>query len=172
MDFNTRSSSFLPNRRGESAAFHCHGEMEAVIGQLRPTSFLTGRPSSSSIHRSLLPLPALRRVSQRSAGLSAIACRASKNKTSKEATEKEIQKQGESELQLFSTAALPIIITALAEAESTGYSQASYYASLGLFVISFPGLYSLIKRSTKSKVRSNNNVQENGWSLHWFLSGK
>lgn len=38
-------------------------------------------------------------------------------------------------------------------AESVGYSLASYYTSLGLFVISVPGLWSLIKRSAKSKVR-------------------
>lgn len=37
-------------------------------------------------------------------------------------------------------------------AESAGYSVASYYTSLGLFVISVPGLWSLIKRSVKSKV--------------------
>lgn len=36
--------------------------------------------------------------------------------------------------------------------ESAGYSMASYYTSLGLFVISVPGLWSLIKRSVKSKV--------------------
>ncbi|KAK9749893.1 hypothetical protein RND81_02G158500 [Saponaria officinalis] len=35
---------------------------------------------------------------------------------------------------------------------SVGYSLASYYTSLGLFVISVPGLWSLIKRSVKSKV--------------------
>ncbi|EPS64173.1 hypothetical protein M569_10610, partial [Genlisea aurea] len=33
-----------------------------------------------------------------------------------------------------------------------GYSLASYYTSLGLFIISVPGLWSLIKRSVKSKV--------------------
>lgn len=37
-------------------------------------------------------------------------------------------------------------------ADATGYSLASYYTSLGLFVISVPGLWSLIKRSVKSKV--------------------
>ncbi|XP_073151952.1 protein COFACTOR ASSEMBLY OF COMPLEX C SUBUNIT B CCB1, chloroplastic-like isoform X2 [Henckelia pumila] len=37
-------------------------------------------------------------------------------------------------------------------AESSGYSSASYYTSLGLFIISVPGLWSLIKRSVKSKV--------------------
>ena len=52
---------------------------------------------------------------------------------------------------LFSSAAL--VIPALAE--GTGYSQASYYTSLGLFILSVPGVWSLIKRSTKSKVRSN-----------------
>ncbi|PON36963.1 Cofactor assembly of complex C subunit B, CCB [Parasponia andersonii] len=36
--------------------------------------------------------------------------------------------------------------------ESAGYSLASYYTSLGLFVISVPGLWSLIKRSVKSKI--------------------
>ncbi|KAM1357528.1 hypothetical protein EV1_044289 [Malus domestica] len=35
---------------------------------------------------------------------------------------------------------------------AVGYSLASYYTSLGLFVISVPGLWSLIKRSVKSKV--------------------
>uniref|UniRef100_A0A6N2NI35 Uncharacterized protein n=1 Tax=Salix viminalis TaxID=40686 RepID=A0A6N2NI35_SALVM len=34
---------------------------------------------------------------------------------------------------------------------AAGYSLASYYTSLGLFVISVPGLWSLIKRSVKSK---------------------
>ncbi|KAA8548297.1 hypothetical protein F0562_004726 [Nyssa sinensis] len=37
-------------------------------------------------------------------------------------------------------------------ADSVGYSSASYYTSLGLFVISVPGLWSLIKRSVKSKI--------------------
>lgn len=37
-------------------------------------------------------------------------------------------------------------------ADTVGYSMASYYTSLGLFVISVPGLWSLIKRSVKSKV--------------------
>ncbi|KAL5581471.1 hypothetical protein UlMin_013913 [Ulmus minor] len=36
--------------------------------------------------------------------------------------------------------------------ETAGYSLASYYTSLGLFVISVPGLWSLIKRSVKSKI--------------------
>ena len=43
---------------------------------------------------------------------------------------------------------------AAAAAGGTGYSQASYYTSLGLFVLSVPGLWSLIKRSVKSKVRN------------------
>ncbi|CAO2829834.1 unnamed protein product [Amaranthus hypochondriacus] len=44
-------------------------------------------------------------------------------------------------------------------AESVGYSVASYYTSLGLFVISVPGLWSLIKRSVKSKVVKKTFVQ-------------
>eukprot|EP00850_Spirogloea_muscicola_P018169 SM000163S02337 [mRNA] locus=s163:253254:254876:- [translate_table: standard] len=50
---------------------------------------------------------------------------------------------------LYSSAAM--VIYALA-AEGPGYSQASYYTSLGLFLLSLPGLWSLIKRSTKSKI--------------------
>ncbi|KAK9117724.1 hypothetical protein Sjap_016671 [Stephania japonica] len=45
-------------------------------------------------------------------------------------------------------------------AESTGYSLASYYTSLGLFVISVPGLWSLIKRSVKSKIVQKTFVEE------------
>ncbi|KAF7135575.1 hypothetical protein RHSIM_Rhsim08G0038900 [Rhododendron simsii] len=40
----------------------------------------------------------------------------------------------------------------LLAADAAGYSAASYYTSLGLFVISVPGLWSLIKRSVKSKI--------------------
>lgn len=51
---------------------------------------------------------------------------------------------------LFSVAPM-LIVPAIAE--GAGYSQASYYTSLGLFVISVPGVWSLVKRSTKSKVQ-------------------
>ena len=37
-------------------------------------------------------------------------------------------------------------------ADGTGYSQLSYNFVLFLYVISFPGIYSLVKRSVKSKV--------------------
>ncbi|XP_010556326.1 PREDICTED: protein COFACTOR ASSEMBLY OF COMPLEX C SUBUNIT B CCB1, chloroplastic-like [Tarenaya hassleriana] len=47
-------------------------------------------------------------------------------------------------------------------AETGGYSLASYYTSLGLFVISVPGLWSLIKRSVKSKVVRKTFVTEGG----------
>lgn len=40
----------------------------------------------------------------------------------------------------------------LGDTLDVGYSQASYYTSLGLFIISVPGLWSLIKRSVKSKI--------------------
>ncbi|KAI3991074.1 hypothetical protein MKX01_017234 [Papaver californicum] len=49
--------------------------------------------------------------------------------------------------------------TAVTES-STGYSLASYYTSLGLFVISVPGLWSLIKRSVKSKIVKKSFVGE------------
>lgn len=47
----------------------------------------------------------------------------------------------------------PSSLFLMAETETVGYSVASYYTSLGLFVISVPGLWSLIKRSVKSKVK-------------------
>ena len=48
---------------------------------------------------------------------------------------------------LFSVAPLMIL------ADATGYSQASYNTTLGLFLLSLPGVWSLVKRATKSKVR-------------------
>ncbi|CEM19626.1 unnamed protein product [Vitrella brassicaformis CCMP3155] len=55
----------------------------------------------------------------------------------------------------------PLLWSSIAEAqtsaltqEGSGYSKASYFATLFLYVLSFPGLWSLIKRSTKSKMVS------------------
>ncbi|KAF5755427.1 putative cofactor assembly of complex C subunit B, CCB1 [Helianthus annuus] len=53
----------------------------------------------------------------------------------------------------------PLFLLADAAA-AVGYSTASYYTSLGLFVISVPGLWSLIKRSVKSKVVKKTFVEE------------
>ncbi|CAN0549997.1 unnamed protein product, partial [Ectocarpus sp. 8 AP-2014] len=36
-------------------------------------------------------------------------------------------------------------------AGSVGYSKFSYYTTLGLYVLSFPGLWSVVKRATKTK---------------------
>eukprot|EP00897_Mesotaenium_endlicherianum_P006025 jgi/Mesen1/5450/ME000273S04691 len=58
--------------------------------------------------------------------------------------------EGGSPFILYSSIA-PILF-ALAAAEGPGYSQASYYTSLGLFILSVPGVWSLIKRSAKSKI--------------------
>ncbi|KAI0491404.1 hypothetical protein KFK09_025664 [Dendrobium nobile] len=55
-----------------------------------------------------------------------------------------------------STAAADIAVAGVGEAT---YSPASYYTSLGLFVISVPGLWSLIKRSVKSKIVQKNFVK-------------
>jgi hypothetical protein len=63
---------------------------------------------------------------------------------------------GPSSSALWSSAAGPLFMLAAEEAASgddVGYSKASYFTTLGLFVISFPGLYSLVKRSAKSKAR-------------------
>jgi len=36
--------------------------------------------------------------------------------------------------------------------QGAGFSQASFYTTLALYVLAFPGVYSLVKRSVKSKV--------------------
>uniref|UniRef100_A0A0E0F696 Cofactor assembly of complex C subunit B n=1 Tax=Oryza meridionalis TaxID=40149 RepID=A0A0E0F696_9ORYZ len=61
-------------------------------------------------------------------------------------------------------AAAAVLLDA-AVAGATGYSQASYYTSLGLFVLSVPGLWSLIKRSVKSKVVQKTFVKEEGQTM-------
>jgi len=50
---------------------------------------------------------------------------------------------------------LPLLLAGTplpALAEDSGFSQVSYYTTLALYVLSFPGIYSLVKRSVKSKV--------------------
>ena len=39
------------------------------------------------------------------------------------------------------------------ETDGISYSKASYYTVLGLYLMSFPGLWSIIKRSTSAKVK-------------------
>ncbi|KAG6523911.1 protein COFACTOR ASSEMBLY OF COMPLEX C SUBUNIT B CCB1, chloroplastic-like [Zingiber officinale] len=56
----------------------------------------------------------------------------------------------------------PFLLDVSSAAGNVGYSQASYYTSLGLFVISVPGLWSLIKRSVKSKIVQKTLVREDG----------
>eukprot|EP00959_Pyramimonas_sp_CCMP1952_P103600 2166608-Pyramimonas_sp.AAC.1 len=46
---------------------------------------------------------------------------------------------------------LPAALWMLAAEGEAGYSQSSYNVTLGLFLFALPGLWSLIKRSTKSK---------------------
>lgn len=41
-----------------------------------------------------------------------------------------------------------------------GYSKASYYTTLGLYVMSFPGIWSQIKRSTSAKVKRKTYVSD------------
>ncbi|XP_020581512.1 protein COFACTOR ASSEMBLY OF COMPLEX C SUBUNIT B CCB1, chloroplastic [Phalaenopsis equestris] len=53
----------------------------------------------------------------------------------------------------------PAAEVAVSGVGEASYSQASYYTSLGLFVISVPGLWSLIKRSVKSKIVQKNFVK-------------
>jgi len=57
---------------------------------------------------------------------------------------------------LAPTAAPMAVLSALAPlpalADDTGYSQVSYYFVLALYILSFPGIFSLVTRSVKSKV--------------------
>mmetsp|Transcript_18593 Transcript_18593/g.43337 ORF Transcript_18593/g.43337 Transcript_18593/m.43337 type:complete len:286 (-) Transcript_18593:49-906(-) len=54
---------------------------------------------------------------------------------------------------LLSAAAVP-------ETGGVGYSQASYYTILGLYVMSFPGIWSQVKRSTAAKVKRKTYVSD------------
>eukprot|EP00271_Cylindrocystis_brebissonii_P011151 TRINITY_DN27973_c0_g1_i1.p1 TRINITY_DN27973_c0_g1~~TRINITY_DN27973_c0_g1_i1.p1 ORF type:complete len:315 (+),score=46.26 TRINITY_DN27973_c0_g1_i1:170-1114(+) len=67
-----------------------------------------------------------------------------------ESTGRTVEDDSEESMWKLQTSAAALIIPALAE--GTSYSQASYYTSLGLFVLSVPGIWSLIKRSVKSKI--------------------
>ena len=46
------------------------------------------------------------------------------------------------------------------EAGGISYSKASYYTILGLYGLSFPGLWSTIKRSTTAKVKRKTYVSK------------
>ena len=54
---------------------------------------------------------------------------------------------------LFITAGMGLPPPSLAAELPAAMSKGSYYVTLGLFVMTAPGLWSLIKRSTKSKIR-------------------
>ncbi|CAJ2672283.1 unnamed protein product [Trifolium pratense] len=56
--------------------------------------------------------------------------------------------------------------------DTAGYSLASYYTSLGLFVISVPGLWSLIKRSVKSKIVKKTFIEEGGNKAPNLVAGE
>lgn len=47
----------------------------------------------------------------------------------------------------------PVAAAAAAAMEPATYSKASYYTTLGLYILSFPGIWSQIKRSTSAKVK-------------------
>ena len=48
----------------------------------------------------------------------------------------------------------------LSEDEGVGYSKVSYYTILGLYLMSFPGLWSQIKRSTDAKIKRKTYVSK------------
>lgn len=66
---------------------------------------------------------------------------------------------------LSTVASLPTNILADAPAAPPedfvpSYSKASYYTVLGLYVMSFPGIWSQIKRSTKAKVKRKTYISD------------
>lgn len=69
------------------------------------------------------------------------------------------------DLQQFTTVAdsLSTSSNILADAGAVfepSYSKASYYTVLGLYVMSFPGIWSQIKRSTKAKVKRKTYISD------------
>ena len=52
-----------------------------------------------------------------------------------------------------STASTVTVEAASSEVAQSTYSKVSYYTTLGLYVMSFPGLWSQIKRSTTAKLK-------------------
>ena len=50
-------------------------------------------------------------------------------------------------------AAVAVPAAVAEEVFKLAYSKASYYTTLGLYVLSFPGIWSQIKRSTKAKMK-------------------
>ncbi|KAK4757134.1 hypothetical protein SAY87_007261 [Trapa incisa] len=104
-----------------------------------PTTTTSSTSSLASNRRPVLPRPAVRR-----ANLRRFALRCSLQEL--EPVARELHRNHES---LF-----------LLAADTVGYSTASYYTSLGLFVISVPGLWSLIKRSVKSKIVQRTFISE------------
>ena len=52
-----------------------------------------------------------------------------------------------------STASTVAVEAASSEVAQSTYSKVSYYTTLGLYVMSFPGLWSQIKRSTTAKLK-------------------
>uniref|UniRef100_A0A061S4Z6 Uncharacterized protein n=1 Tax=Tetraselmis sp. GSL018 TaxID=582737 RepID=A0A061S4Z6_9CHLO len=88
-------------------------------------------------------------------GRSCVTCAASKEP---EATVRELEQPSSSarekadSIAVATTAIWLLSETAALAEEGSGYSIGSYSVSLGLFVITLPGLWSLIKRAPKAKV--------------------
>lgn len=50
--------------------------------------------------------------------------------------------------------------SSIPESGGVGYSKASYYTTLGLYALSFPGIWSQVKRSTKAKIKRKTFVSD------------
>ena len=64
-------------------------------------------------------------------------------------------------LQLWESVSSSLTVSdaAVPEAAGVSYSKASYYTVLALYLMSFPGLWSQIKRSTTAKVKRKTYVR-------------
>lgn len=134
--------------------------MQAVASSALPTSLPPALPLRSSSSKQFSGIRSLKREFPR------LKCASRSGRVEVRAHDCEDDDEiASSSSVLYSVA--PLILLA----DSTGYSQASYNTTLGLFLLSLPGVWSLVKRATKSKVcddvyvRFNFSVRSSGCSF-------
>lgn len=115
--------------------------MQAVASSALPTSLPPALPLRSSSSKQFSGIRSLKREFPR------LKCESRSGRVEVRAHDCEDDDEiASSSSVLYSVA--PLILLA----DSTGYSQASYNTTLGLFLLSLPGVWSLVKRATKSKI--------------------
>lgn len=73
---------------------------------------------------------------------------------------------------LLISAAADMTILTPPETDGISYSKASYYTVLGLYLMSFPGLWSIIKRSTSAKVKRKTYITPGEKSIEEITKAK